>query len=114
MISKLYYKLDENKNVVPATMEEANDILINRDKYIVKQDSINGNFISTVFLPINHNYNPLTNYNPPIIFETMIKNKITNSWLDYQERYATWKEAEEGHEKSVQWVKDGCQETDKL
>ena len=42
----------------------------------------------------------------------MIKNQTDGCWLDYQERYATWKEAEEGHKRAVQWVKEGCKEDD--
>jgi len=108
MSNLIYYKLDDNKNVVPVTAQEAHDILMSGEKSIVKQDLINTFFVSTVFLPINHNYNPLTNYNPPIVFETMIYNETDGYWLDYQERYSTWKEAEEGHERAVQWVKEGC------
>jgi hypothetical protein len=30
--------------------------------------------------------------------------------LDYQERYSTWKEAEEGHQKAIEWIKNGCKD----
>ena len=34
----------------------------------------------------------------------------SEGWLDYQERYSTYDEALKGHERAVQWVKDGCNE----
>jgi hypothetical protein len=30
--------------------------------------------------------------------------------LDYCERYSTWDEALEGHNKAIEWVKDGCKD----
>lgn len=109
MTHNLFYKLDENKNVVPATMKEANDMIGNHDKSIVKQETINGYFISIVFLAIDHNY---LFEGAPIVFETMICDESTEIWKDYQKRYATWDEAVKGHERAVQWVKDGCKEDD--
>jgi hypothetical protein len=102
----LFYKLDKNKNVIPATMEESNDFLKNK-KGIVKQEVILDKFVSTVFLPIDHDF---SGKGIPIVFETMIKDKNSCFWLNYQERYSTWQEAEEGHARAIQWVKDGCKE----
>lgn len=47
--------------------------------------------VSTVFLGIDHNYGP---EGPPILFETMIFGGPHNN---YQRRYCTWDEAEQGH-----------------
>lgn len=104
----IYYKLDENKNVVPGTMEECEKILINENnEKIVKQEYIGNKFVSTVFLCIDHNFYPHNSL--PIVFETMIRDE-KEGWLNYQTRCSTWQEAEDGHNKACQWVKDGCKE----
>ena len=51
--------------------------------------------VSTVLLTIDHNW---TGNGPPIIFETMI---FGGEHDQYQERYATKAEAEEGHDRAV-------------
>src|SRR5262245_14898324 len=48
--------------------------------------------ISTVFLGLDHQWMD----GPPLLFETMVFNGPCN---EFQERYSTWKEAEEGHKK---------------
>lgn len=109
----MYYKLDENKNVVPGTMEDVEEVLINHNKKIVKQEVIDNKFISTVFLGIDHGCpecsEHIENYKP-VVFETMINDEEKDEWLSYQERYHTWKEAEEGHQRAIEWVKNGCKE----
>ena len=50
--------------------------------------------VSTVFLGLDHNFAG----GIPILFETMI---FGGEHDQYQERYATWDEAEEGHKKAV-------------
>ena len=44
----------------------------------------------------------------PIVFETMVFDGDRSDI--YQERYATWKEAEDGHKRAIEWVKNGCKE----
>lgn len=104
-----YYKLDENKNPIPCSLEEwANqreEMFESKTKHI-GSDEINGKWVSTVWLGLNHNFFD----GPPEIFETMIYDNEKKEWTDYEQRYATWKEAEEGHLKAIQWVKDGCKE----
>lgn len=53
--------------------------------------------VSTVFLGIDHSFNGGT----PILFETMI---FGGKHDQYQERYSTWEQAEEGHKKAVKLV----------
>lgn len=55
-------------------------------------------FISTVFLGIDHRWGT----GPPILFETMI---FGGEHDEYQVRYSTWEEAEEGHKNAVALVK---------
>jgi hypothetical protein len=54
--------------------------------------------VSTVFLGIDHNY---TDEGPPILFETMIFGGRLSDW---QRRYATWEQAEQGHRAAVALV----------
>ncbi len=109
----IYYKLDKDKNVVSCQPEELEKILINSYEKIVKQEYIGDKFVSTVFLGIDHGY-PIwsghtENYRP-VVFETMIHDETKDEWLNYQERYSTWQEAEEGHKRAVEWVKNGCKD----
>lgn len=57
--------------------------------------------VSTVFLGLDHNFFP---GGIPILFETMI---FGGEHSDYQERYATWEQAEAGHRRVVQALKQG-------
>ena len=49
--------------------------------------------VSTVFLGLDHQYGD----GSPLLFETMI---FGGEHHDYQERFATWNEAESGHKKA--------------
>lgn len=111
----MYYKLDENKNVVTGTMYDAEEIFTHPDKKIVKQDTVGDKFISTVFLPIDHGYPRWSGHTEnylPVVFETMIHDETKDEWTNYQERYHTWDQAEEGHQRAIEWVKNGCREDD--
>lgn len=93
-----YYKL-EGKKIVPCkdVLEWGEWFGIN-DR-IVKQTTLpTGEFISTVFLGINHAFMPDMK---PQLFETMI---FKGEHDQYQERYSTWDEAEAGHEKAIQMI----------
>lgn len=57
--------------------------------------------ISTVFLVYDHSFH-LPGGGKPVLFETMIFGGKHN---EYQERYCTWTEAEEGHKLAVAMVK---------
>ena len=50
--------------------------------------------VSTVFLGLDHSFGGDT----PLLFETMI---LGGKHDQYQERYATWEEAEKGHKRAV-------------
>ena len=56
----------------------------------VAQETYNGVRISTVFLGIDHDFRG----GPPLLFETMI---FGGKHDQYQERYSTWEDAEDGH-----------------
>ena len=104
----MYYKLDENKNVVSCSLEEWCDHIerrvLNYSKHVADEE-IDGKRVSTIFLGLDHQWQE----NGPLqVFETMV---FDGSHHDiYCDRYSTYQEAEEGHKKAVQWVKDGCKE----
>jgi len=107
MQESLFYILDENKNVVPASMEEFEEFISSKAK-IVKQETIegkNGNryFVSTVFLGVN--YAMSSTDKRLAIFETKIENSTKSKWTDFEARYSTYDEALKGHENAVLQVK---------
>lgn len=112
----MFYKLDENKNIIKCTAEETSKQREHMHKTNTKHvgdDTINDLHISTVWIGIDHAYDLLDkhieNYKP-ILFETMIFNKKDYPYECYVDRYSTWQEAEEGHKKAIQWVIDGCKD----
>lgn len=103
----MWYILDKDKNPVPAKdMFQANRLLTDTDSWRVALDEIIVEdyaitiTVSTVFLVLDHNHSPK---GKPVLFESMIFNGELNQSLD---RYRTWKEAEEGHKKMVELVKN--------
>ncbi len=102
-----YYYLDENKKAIPCFRDDWHKFFI-REKRSIGDEDFEGKRISTVFLGINHNHDFKSAI--PLIFETMVFDE--NHSDIYCERYSSWEEAEEGHQKAVQWVKDGCIEDD--
>jgi len=60
------------------------------ERHVAKTEISKEVNVSTVFLGLDHNYGGGT----PILFETMI---LGGEHDEYQERYATYEEAEAGH-----------------
>jgi hypothetical protein len=60
----------------------------------VALDQFHDATVSTVFLGIDHSFGG----GPPLLFETMI---FGGPHSDFQERYTSWDEAEEGHMRAV-------------
>lgn len=111
----MYYKLDENKNVIPCNNKEwgeQRELMARTNTKHVGEEIINDKIISTVWLGLDHNTLLWTGSknHPPHVFETMIFDKEDGPYGCYLDRYSTWKEAEEGHQRAIQWVKDGCKE----
>lgn len=67
------------------------------NRVVKKTDLPGGVRVSTVFLGIDHNFMGGT----PLLFETMIFGGENN---EFQERYSTWEEAEEGHQQAIELV----------
>lgn len=102
----IWYKLDEDNNVVPCeSLYDYTKFMLDRGRLQVGLTEINGIGISTVFLDINHSYRT----GKPLVFETALfypdKTVVTK-------RYHTWKEAEIGHEYYCKCVRDGIDEED--
>lgn len=106
------YILDENNNVIPATLLEWSEFFEKNDnKKIVKQEEIGDLFISTIFLWLDHgriaDNEPGTDYRP-LMFETMIFERLRHEI--YCTQCSTWQEAEESHKIAVEWVNAGCKD----
>lgn len=72
------------------------------NKRIVAQEQVGEALVSTVFLGIDHNF--LNKGYPPILFETMVFRGEKGGEMD---RYATWDEAVEGHERMCATLTSG-------
>ena len=99
-MAELYF----DKQGKPLKQLEWVALLENRDYVMVGKTTVNDRYlISTIWLGLNHNFFG----GPPLIFETMIFDK-TNDGRPHEDiemmRYATEKEALEGHEQMVQLV----------
>ncbi len=98
-----YYKRDgtpyPNTSQNEALNAWAKD-LENDDYKRVGWTEVNEVKISTVWIGLDHSFGI---GEKPLIFETMIFGGIHNG---YQERYSTEEEAQEGHQRAVQMVKE--------
>lgn len=96
--------------VVPITFNEylarikENPELYKKDRKSrrVGDDEVNGRWVSTVFLALDHGFD-----GKPLWFETMVFSSRDDLNEIYLDRYETWEEAEQGHAKAVAWVKAG-------
>ena len=102
-----YYKLNQDKTVSICTQEEYCDHYRENIVEHVGDDDIFGRRVSTIFLGIRHNLLG----EKPLLFETMVFDYKNSHGNDiYLERYSTWHEAKEGHDRAIQWVLDGCKD----
>ena len=70
----------------------------NSDRRVASTE-VGGVHISTVFLGLDHSFG----HGPPLLFETMV---FRDGDGEEQERYSTWEEAEAGHERMVERVRN--------
>ncbi len=97
----MYYIL-KNKTPVLCDSIETWAKAFDKDTRIVDRTKIKDYYISTVFLGMEHGYDE---NKKPILFETMVfGGKFDDE--EYQTRYCTYSEAEEGHKKAVNMVKN--------
>lgn len=102
-----HFTLDEKNNVIPCSLKEWGDLYETDEgqlKRTVAYAEIGDKDISTVFLGLDHGHCA----DRPLLFETMIFDAQGHDI--YMMRYTTWKEAEEGHKKAIQWVLDRCKD----
>ena len=70
---------------------------------VVAQEEVEGYFVSTVFLGIDHAWGD----GERKLFETMVFTQAGKGDECYQDRYPTWERAELGHRDAVAQVKAG-------
>ena len=91
-----WYILDDDNNPVKSTVNEFVDWEeAYPEKRIIKQYDNDEVFVSTVFLGLDHAWNS----DVPVLWETMI---FGGEHDQYQERYTSYKDALEGHEKALE------------
>jgi hypothetical protein len=95
-----HYYLNEDKSVAPCDLLTWASQLETMRKHVA-DDSLHGHRVSTVWLGLNHNHQEA---DPPLLFETIIFNHKKEDV--YLERYSSWQEAEEGHKKAIEWLKE--------
>lgn len=97
-----WYKINDDKTVelLPPGEFPAEDSYTSVSRR-VGDDTVDGQRVSTVFLQLDHNWDP---DGKPVLFETMIFGgpQDLDMW-----RYHTWQEAKEGHDRIVHCLKHG-------
>ncbi len=83
------------------SLNEWHKLIEDKDYSKVKQETIGDHFISTVLLGLNHSHG-----DGILIFETMIFTDYERGYEIYCDRYETLKQAEKGHLKALEWLKD--------
>ena len=91
-----YYFLNEEKIAIPCDMETWSNM--HRDQRRVAEDTVNGFWVSTVFLGLNHAFSD----GPPMIFETYVftcdeAGKVTDWSEIWGRRTSTYEMALENH-----------------
>jgi len=95
-----------NKEPVECGLLEWAEFFEFGDRYI-KNTQFPLCWVSTVFMGIDHNFYYGPEENPPLLFDSMI---FEGSLDGEQWRYATYKEAEEGHEQLEKMAEKSTQE----
>jgi len=102
----MWYILDNNHKLVTSTGIESSKWMEENPKRKTvgydKLKDINGDDVrvSTVFLGLDHSWN---GSKPPILWETMIFGGQNDQ--AYQERYSSYEDALEGHQKAINFIK---------
>ena len=105
-----YYLNDDHTYKPCSLMEWAAQVekLWKKDGKHVADEMVNHKRVSTIWLGVDHNFIEI---GPPLLFETMVFDEVEKGgYTIYTDRYTTWEQAEEGHEKAIQWVLDGCED----
>ncbi len=87
----------------PCSMESWGQFMNDPEMKYVKQETVNGYYVSTVYIGLNYRFG---DDGPPLIYETMIFEG--GDWSDlYCERYHSRLAAEAGHERAVEHARQG-------
>lgn len=73
---------------------------------IVSQEQVGGEFVSTVFLHLNHNFGTNMRTGDPVLFETMVFGEKGGETDGRMRRYTTWDDAKAGHDTMVAQLRD--------
>lgn len=103
----LYYKMDAERNVLPASREEGHWYFADPERKRVAEDTLpNGVWVSTVFIVLDHNWGP---GETPLVFESMAfmpamaAEPLRCNGPEIEcERYSIWAEAAAGHAAMVE------------
>jgi hypothetical protein len=94
-----WYILSTDNEPVAVSITEASEWMENNpEKKAIKQDHIDDIFVSTVFLGLDHSWDN----QGLILWETMIFGGINDQ---YQERYNSYEDALEGHQRAIDLIK---------
>lgn len=96
----MYYRLNGRKTEIVGGIQEMIDASLSITTRLFSTE-IGQSRISTVFLSMDHGLGGLIGDGTPVLFETMV---FGGEHDDYQERYHTYDEAEEGHKRIVEMV----------
>ncbi len=115
------YSLDEDNNVLSHTAQEFRDLFIDPEsrhefqrRRIIKQEIVNGVFISTLFLMIDYRFSIYTENVKPILFETMIFEKDEDGDSNLWGRYCSYDDSLTGHQAAVLQYQDALPHTPPL
>jgi hypothetical protein len=93
-----YILTTDNKPIAVSVTKASEWMENNPEKKAVKQDHIDDIFVSTVFLGLDHSWDN----QGLILWETMIFGGINDQ---YQERYNSYEDALEGHQRAIDLIK---------
>jgi hypothetical protein len=96
----MYYRLNGRKTELVGGMQEMVDASLPITTRLFSTE-IGQSRISTVFLSMDHSLAGLIGDGTPVLFETMVFGAEHD---EYQERYHTYDEAEEGHRRICEMV----------
>lgn len=95
------YYLNEDKTYTKCDLETWANQFETMDRHVAS-DIINSKRISTVWLGLDHNHLG----GEPLLFETMVFSQHNPGCEIFMNRYTTWDEALEGHQKAIDWVRN--------
>lgn len=105
-MTNLFYALDENNEPYPLKDTPTKEQWANLWRIV---DYVHNHKVSTVFLGVDFGNVCMSR---PILFETMVFEDNGKGNGIYMIRYHNIEEAKKGHEKAIEWVKNGCRDNE--